>query len=165
MPSGSLSAEANGTIQPGSVSGSCAAHTLAFMVGSTKVITNGATSFNDVTCTALKDGSVVEAKGTRLPDVSILAATVEGSGEDDNENGQEGEVKGAIAAGSTAGACATNNLSFRIGSTTVRTSAQTRFDDTSCTALKAGDSVEIKGARQVDGGILASRVQLEDGHD
>jgi Domain of unknown function (DUF5666) len=101
----------------------------------------------------------------RQADGSILAATVEGSGEDDDENEQEGEVKGSIAAGSIAGACAANNLSFRIGSTTVRTSAQTRFDDTSCTTLTVGDSVEVKGARQADGSVLASRVQLEDGHD
>jgi hypothetical protein len=75
------------------------------------------------------------------------------------------EANGPIQPGSVSGSCAAHNLSFRIGYTTVRTSAQTRFDDTSCTALKVGDSVEVKGARQADGSVLASRIQLEDGHD
>ena len=50
-------------------------------------------------------------------------------------------------------------LSFRVGSTLVRTNASTQFKDTSCAALKAGDSVEVKGSRQADAAVVATRVE------
>jgi hypothetical protein len=71
------------------------------------------------------------------------------------------EVKGAIIANSLAGSCAANSLSFRIASTTVRTNAQTKFEDTTCGGLKAGDVVEVKGSKQSDGSVLAMRVEKE----
>jgi hypothetical protein len=151
--------EVDGVIAAGSLAGSCAAHTLSFTVGSTRIVTNGSTRFSDSPCTSLKAGSVVEVKGTRQPDNSILATSVEASGQDDNEDGDQSGVKGVIAAGSLVGSCAASSLSFRIGSTTIRTNAQTRLDGTSCSALKAGDSVEVKGTRQADGSVLASRVE------
>src|SRR5262249_49778204 len=117
-------------------------------------------------CGSLKGGSRVEVKGTRQADNSITAATVEGdddNGENDNDDGRNGavEVNGSIAAGSLAGACASNSLSFRVGSTLVRTNASTQFKDTSCASLKAGDSVEVKGSRQADAAILASRIEKD----
>ena len=84
--------------------------------------------------------------------------------DDDNDDDERNEVelKGAIANGSLAGSCAASSLSFRIGSTIVRSNAATRFKDISCTALKAGDSVEVKGTRQTDASVLASRIEKED---
>jgi len=49
-----------------------------------------------------------------------------------------------------------------IGSTPVRTNAATSFHDVSCAALVNGMAVEVKGQRQGDGTLLASRVE---GHD
>src|SRR5262249_60666304 len=107
----------------------------------------------------------VDVKGRRRADSSTAAATRESDDDNDdandNDDDRDGavEVNGTIAAGSLAGACASNSLSFRIGSTLVRTNASTQFKDTSCAALKAGDSVEVKGSRQADSAVLASRVE------
>ncbi len=155
-------AELSGTIASGSLSGSCAGHNLSFMIGTTKVTTNTSTKFSDGTCESLKAGSRVEVKGTRQTDVSILAASVEGDGEDENEDPEdEVELEGAILAGSIGGACSTYSLSFKVGSTTVRTNAATEFKNVSCASLKAGDSVEVKGSRQPDASVIASRVKRE----
>ena len=160
-------AEVNGTINASTLMGSCSAHNLSFSVGATRVTTTASTQFRDGTCESLQAGSRVEVKGTRQADNSIAAATVESDDDDDNDNNNDNdddrdgavEVNGTIAAGSLAGACASNSLSFRIGSTLVRTSASTQFKDTSCAALKAGDSVEVKGSRQADAAVGATRVE------
>jgi len=118
---------------------------------------NASTQFKDGTCESLKNGSQVEAKGTRQTDGSVLATSVEGDDENENDDQEnEVELEGAIVAGSIGGACASHSLSFKIGSTTVRTNAATEFKDVSCASLKAGDSVEVKGARQSDASVMAS---------
>lgn len=81
-------------------------------------------------------------------------------GEDkDGHEGNDAEVNGTIAAGSLSGSCAANSLAFAVGTTKVKTNASTQFKDTSCAALKTGDSVEVKGARQTDASVLATRVE------
>jgi hypothetical protein len=154
-------AELEGRINAGSLSGSCAAHNLSFMVGTAKVVTNASTQFKDARCESLKTDSKVEVKGTRQSDGSILAASVEGDdeAEEENEDRNEVELKGAIAAGSIGGSCAASNLSFGVGSTPVKTNASTKFKDAACASLKAGDSVEVKGARQTDHSVVASRIE------
>ena len=155
-------AEVEGRINAGSLAGSCAAHNLSFTIGTTKVVTNASTQFKDARCEALKGDSKVEVKGTRQSDGSILATSVEGDDDDDeeeNEDRNEVELKGAIAAGSLGGSCAASNLSFRVSSTLVKTNGSTQFKDAACASLKAGDSVEVKGARQPDNSVLATRVE------
>src|SRR5262249_50193169 len=80
--------------------------------------------------------------------------------DDHRDDGQVAEVKGVLSL--LAGSCTAHNLSFRVGATTVRTNASTRFEDTTCAALKAGDRVEVKGVKQADASILATRVERED---
>ena len=152
-------AELEGRITAGSLAGSCAAHNLSFAVGTTKVITNASTVFKDARCEALKANTEVEVKGPRQSDGSILATSVEGDAEEEDEDRNEVELKGTIAAGSVGGSCAANSLSFKIGSTVVKTNASTQFKDAACASLKAGDSVEVKGARQADNSVLATRVE------
>jgi Domain of unknown function (DUF5666) len=156
-------AEVEGRINAGSLAGSCAAHNLSFTVSTTKVVTNASTQFKDARCEALTGNSEVEVKGTHQSDGSILATSVEGDDEDEdeeeNEDRNEVELKGAIAAGSIGGSCAAGNLSFRVSSTLVKTNASTQFKDAACASLKAGDSVEVKGARQADSSVLATRVE------
>jgi hypothetical protein len=60
--------------------------------------------------------------------------------------------------------CAASNLSFRVGSTLVKTNASTQFKDAACASLKAGDSVEVKGAQQTDNSVLATRVERKKSH-
>jgi hypothetical protein len=69
------------------------------------------------------------------------------------------ELNGRIDAGSLGGSCSTNTLSFKVSGTTVMTSASTQFKDTQCVALKAGDSVEVKGTRNADMSVAAARVE------
>jgi len=87
----------------------------------------------------------------------VLAASVEGDGANSDENEGDVELKGSIAAGSIGGSFASNSLSFSINSTQVKTNASIQFKDTSCASLKAGDSVEVKGSRQADASVLATR--------
>ena len=131
---GQAQAEVEGAINAGSLSGSCTAHTLSFLIGTTKIVTNASTVFRDGTCAGLKSGSRVEVKGTRQADGSVVAASVESEDEDDEEDDGEdqGEVRlnGTIATGSLAGSCTAASLSFRVSSTAVKTNSATRFKDT-----------------------------------
>jgi hypothetical protein len=115
-------------------------------------------------------GDRVHVKGTPVsataPDGPINATKIEvqNADDDDNEDNDKNQVelKGTIAVGSLAGSCTANTLSFKVGTTTVKTNASTKFDGTSCTALKAGDGVEVNGARQTDASVLASKVEKDD---
>ena len=161
---GAARAEVEGTINTGSITGSCAANNLSFMVGTTRVVTNALTQFRDGTCSSLAAGRRVEVKGTRQGNGSILAAEVEGEDEDDDaddDDAREVRMTGAIATGSLAGSCTAGTLSFRVSSTMVKTNSSTRFKDSACSSLKAGDRVEVRGARQTDQSVLASRVEKD----
>jgi len=159
---GAARAEVEGTINAGSITGSCTTNNLSFMVGTTKVVTNALTQFRDGTCASLAAGTRVEAKGTRQTDGSILASEVEGKDDDDDdddEDAREVRMTGAIATGSLAGSCSAGTFSFRISSTTIKTNSSTRFKDTACSSMQAGDRVEVRGARQTDLSVLATRVE------
>lgn len=79
--------------------------------------------------------------------------------EDDNEGDRDGdELKGAIA--NLTKSCPV--LNFDIRGTKVRTDAATKFDHVSCASVANGTRVEIKGRRQSDGVILATKVELDD---
>ena len=133
--------------------------TLTFSIGSTTFMTSTATVFRDP-CADVVKGAVVEVKGTRQTNGTVLATRVhvedrEDENEDENEN--EVELTGTIA-GKT-GTCPT--LTFSIGTTTFRTNAQTLFRE-ACNALVNGNRVEVKGTREANGTVLASRVHVED---
>jgi hypothetical protein len=67
------------------------------------------------------------------------------------------ELKGVMS-GKT-GACPA--LTFTVSSTSVVTNASTQFRDVSCTSLANGNSVEVKGTRQSNGSVLATRVEKD----
>lgn len=128
----------------------------SFTVGTTTVVTNASTRFDDTTCASLAKGDNVEVEGTRQTDGSILAREVEkksGSG-----SGSRAKVSGSMSARS--GSCPT--LSFKIENTTVTTSASTKYDDgLSCsalTSLSSSTKLEAAGVRQGDGSILADEI-------
>jgi len=135
--------------------GACPA--LTFSIGSMTFMTNAATLFRDP-CTAVVNGAVVEVKGTRQANGTVLVTRVDLEDEDEPENGNEVEVTGTIA-GKTGGCPA---VTFSIGSTTFRTDAATLFRDTTCAALANGARVEVKGVMQATGPVLATRIQTED---
>lgn len=71
------------------------------------------------------------------------------------------ELKGAIA--DLAGVCP--SISFAISGSPVATNAATEFEGGACSTLKNGDKVEVKGTRQSNGTVLASKIEKEDGDD
>jgi uncharacterized protein DUF5666 len=135
--------------------GGCPA--VSFMVQGTRVNTNSATVFDDITCATLANGVQVEAEGQRQSDGSVLASRVEGK----DTNNREQRMEGVVSA--RAGTCPA--ITFTVLGTKVTTSSATRFKDTSCTNVVDGRLVEIRGQRQADGSFLASRVEPDDDDD
>jgi hypothetical protein len=143
--------ELTGTVQ--TVTGTCST-TLHLTIAGRSVSTTAQTEFKDTTCAAVAAGQTAEVKGTLQTDNSVIATRIEVKGNDaDNEH--EGEVRGAITA--STGACPA--LTLTIGTTKVKTTAATVFDDAACSALAVGTVIEAKGTTQSDGSLLASRIE------
>jgi len=79
--------------------------------------------------------------------------------DDDDDDGEdeddEFEVEGALAG--LSGTCPA--ISFTVRGTSIFTDATTRFEDTTCGALRNGDRVEVEGTRQADRRVKASKVE------
>ena len=139
--------------------------TVGMTVETTKVATTAATTFRGITCAAIANATVVEVKGTRQADGSVVATRVSVDDEDGDLN--EVELSGAVSTlfGSCPGAL-TFTLRKTVGTTVettkVATTATTTFREIACAAIVNGTVVEVKGTRQADGSIVATRVSLED---
>lgn len=136
-------------------SGTCPA--ITFSVAGTTVATNASTVFDDATCARLVNGDRIEVKGTRQANGSVLATRIEDEEDEDDEDDREVELKGTLSG--KAGTCPA--ITFAVAGSSVATNASTRFDDTTCSALGNGDRVEVKGTRQSNGMVAASRVEKE----
>jgi hypothetical protein len=135
--------------------GGCPA--VSFVVQGTRVATNSATVFDDITCATLANGVQVEVEGQRQADASVLASRIEGK----VTNNREQRMQGVISA--REGTCPA--ITFTVQGTKVTTSSATRFKDAACASVVNGSRVEIRGQRQTDGSILAARVEPEDDDD
>ena len=137
------------------LSGTCPA--LHLTIGGRSVSTTTSTAFEGVVCAKLTVGQKVEVKGTLQSDGSVIATRIQAEAkeakEDDQEN--EGEVTGAVIANT--GTCPA--LTLTVGASTVKTTVATAFHDVLCTALTVGTEIEVKGAKQSDGSLLASSVE------
>ena len=117
----------------------------------------------------LKMGDHVQVRGTR--DGSTVTASeikVEQAGQggdadddDDNEDNDQGaEVEGRV---SNLGSSSCPGITFMIGSTKVTADQNTTYGkNTSCSAIKNDLKVDVKGTKQNDGSVLASRISLDD---
>jgi hypothetical protein len=117
-----------------------------------------------LTMADIQVGDHVQARGTM--DGTTLVATeikVEDTGNDNDGNENEAELRGTVSAFSGAATCPA--ATFTIGTTKVTTSATTVFDDVSCATLANGAIVEVDGTTQADGSILATKVEGEAGPD
>ena len=83
------------------------------------------------------------------------------NGRGENGRQDQGEVKGPVSG--LTGSCPT--LSFGVHGTKVTTTAGTQFDDMKCTGIANGTAVEVRGMRQSDGSIAATRVEGDDNDD
>jgi len=138
-----------------------------------------------ITLAGINVGDRVEVEGTHsgTTATSIAATKIEvtaqaagpanppnpGNDNDDNDNdddnnhngtvpGARVEVEGAIT-GAIGGACP--SLTFTVRGTTVATNGSTEFKDTTCAALKSGHNVDVKGTRQTNLSVLATRVERQ----
>lgn len=105
----------------------------------------------------LKVGDRVHVKGT-VAGTTITALIVEAQ-QMDGGPPQQGtvDVEGVVSA--LAGSCPT--LTFKLGTTIVKTTAQTTFTTGPCSAIIMGSQVETEGLKQADGTVTALRVKLE----
>ena len=145
---------------------------ITFGIGTSTVMTNAATIFDDGACSTLVNGVEVEVEGVRQANGIVLASRVENKAADDDDDddddnpnrgpgpgdddrhGGEARLEGSI--GGLGGACP--SIGFSVAGSTVSTSASTRFDD-ACSSLKNGDRVEVRGVRQANNVVAASRVE------
>lgn len=120
-----------------------------------------------LTMDAIAVGDHVQARG--VMEGTTLVATeikVQDTGDDNDEDDDvaQAELKGAIS-GLNLTTTPCPSVTFTIGTTVVKTSTATTFDDVACEALVNGNIVEVEGTKQADGSILATRVELEAGPD
>ena len=132
------------------------------IAGPTAVIRHG---HRRLTMDDIQVGDHVQARGA-MEDTTLVATEikVEDTGNDNDDDADEAELKGAIAdLNLTTTPCP--NVTFKIGTTIVKTNSSTKFDDAACADLANGKIVEVEGTKQADGSILASKVELEAGPD
>jgi hypothetical protein len=128
---------------------------LVLTVGTTTVRTTSGTEVKrrgDVqTLDTLKVGQTLHVVGDRQADGSLIARKIE---IDDDATGGEFEIEGSV--GGLKGTCPA--VQFGVNGFSVATSASTTFEGGACSALKSGDKVTVKGTRQADGSVAATRV-------
>lgn len=130
--------------------------TLNLTVGGTTVRTSAETIVKrrgDVqTLDTLKTGQTLHVIGVRQSNGSIDARRVD---IDDDAPGGEFEIEGSL--GGLKGTCPA--VTFGVNGFTVVTNTSTVFDGIACSALKSGDKINVKGVRQADGSVVATRVK------
>ena len=128
---------------------------LVLTVGTTTVRTTSGTEVKrrgDVqTLDTLKVGQTLHVVGDRQADGSLIARKIE---IDDDATGGEFEIEGSV--GGLKGTCPA--VQFGVNGFSIATSASTTFEGGACSALKSGDKVTVKGTRQADGSVAATRV-------
>jgi len=143
----------------------------SFQAGNWTVKTTGSTVIRHGSKTVrfsdLKPGDHVQVRGTR--DGNTVTATEikveqgddqrgDNDDNDDEDDDHEAEVDGRVSG--LANSCP--GIAFMIGNTKVTADQNTTYRRTSCSAIKNDLKVEVEGARQNDGSVLASRISLED---
>ncbi len=123
-----------------------------FTVTGTNVVTNSATRYEDGVCSTLGNGTLVQVKGTRQPNGSVLANSV-----DIDKPETEVKLEGAVSG--LGGGCPA--LTFTVTSTAVATNSATRYEDGACSSVQNGTRVEVKGTRQPNGSVLAGKVDID----
>lgn len=135
-----------------------------FTIGTTVIKTDASTTFDDVTCATLANTNLVEVKGTRQADNSILATSVELQSGPNQIRGVVSDVTGTASCGT-----ATPALTFKVTPTvgavvTVKTVTATTFSGgtpaLTCATLANGQNVEVEGTTQADLSLTAASVEL-----
>ena len=125
--------------------------TTTVKVSASTVIRHGHTP---VAFADLKVGEQIHVKGTS--DGKTIAATEITVQNEDDDHERTVEAQGVVSG--LKGKCP--SITFTIGTTNIATSATTTFRHGACEHVTNGGSVEVTGARQADGSILASQVSI-----
>jgi hypothetical protein len=129
---------------------------LVLLVDTTTVRTSSGTEVKrrgDVqTLDELKVGQSLHIVGDRQSDGSIDARKIEIN---DDATGGAFEISGSV--GGLKGTCPVT--SFGVNGFSVTTSATTLFEGGTCSSLKSGDKVTVKGLKQADGSVAATSVK------
>ncbi len=118
----------------------------------------------------VKGTTATTTTGTTFTATEIKVEDMDHDGDDDadedDENDDGAKVEGKISGLAGTGTCPALTFNVVTGTTTitttkVTTNAATKFDGVLCTALANNAVVEVKGTKQTDGSILATKVELE----
>jgi hypothetical protein len=94
--------------------------------------------------------------GEASTDQTAVAANVSNMGLPSHEVEGNGRVTSVIPGT----ACPT--LQFVVQGITVKTNPSTQYEDGTCEEIQVGVKLEIKGTRELDGSVLATRVEFEE---
>ena len=162
----------------GSVSalaGSCP--TVQVTVAGVRFSTNASTVFDQGVCANLRAGATIEVHGVPQADGSIVATRIHFEDEVQPpvaapvpapvpaptpapQPGAEVRFTGQVTA--LSGVCP--SIQLTVSDTRIVTSAVTAFDRDPCSRIVSGSVVEVRGIRQADGSVVATRVHDEDSH-
>ncbi len=117
-------------------------------------IRHGDTRFN---LADLRVGQRVHVKGTTSGSTIVASEVLLQDENPKPPDKDEAEAEGTVSG--LGGTCP--SLTFTVHSTRVSTNASTQFLKGTCSQLKNGTNVEIDGARQSDGSIVAAKVQID----
>jgi Domain of unknown function (DUF5666) len=105
----------------------------------------------------LKNGTQVEVKGVQQTGfVQASRIQIEDDDNNDDNDNDNGEAKVEGTLGSVSGTCPA--ISSSVNSTKFTASASTRFDN-ACSSVRSGDKVEVRGTRNTDGSLAATRLR------
>lgn len=129
--------------------------TLTLTVGGTTVRTSSSTEVRrrgDVqTLDTLKVGQTLHVVGARQSDASLNARMIQ---IDDDPTGGAVEIEGSV--GGLKGTCPA--VSFSVNGFAITANSATVFAGGTCSTLKSGSKATVKGTKQADGIILATRI-------
>jgi hypothetical protein len=129
--------------------------TVTFVVENTKVSAAAATSYQNGACAAVKNGVHVQVKGNRQADGSVAATRIS-MNQAQNDNSAS-VLTGAVSA--LAGTCPA--VTFMVENTKVTAAAAT-YERGACAGVKNGMRIQVKGTRQADGSVAATRILIAD---
>jgi hypothetical protein len=172
-PAASPQKETEVTGAASAIAGSCPS--IQLTVAGIRFSTSASTVFDQGVCANVRAGSNVEIRGGAQADGSIVATRVHFEDEvpppaaapapvpapaPAPQPGAEVEFTGQVTA--LGGVCP--SIQLTVSSTRVVTNAATGFDRDPCSRIVTGSTVEIRGMRQTDGSVVATRVHDDDSH-
>lgn len=133
----------------------------SFTIGTTKVLVDANTVYDDLTpasLAAILVGVEVEVDGTRNAAGDIVATRVEGKGAaaGAGTETEDDELRGTVAA--------VDASSITVGTQVVTVTATTVFAPTTCSlsSIKPGSTIEAHGSFGAAGAFTATRIECED---